>query len=80
MRISILPLAPGDSLVAFTDGVTDASNSLNKSYDMGQLKSAIGSAPAHAVDLLNYLQNTLVDWVREAPNYDDITLLAIGRK
>ena len=75
-----LSLAPGDSLVAFTDGVTDANSPANKSYDMAQLKSAIGSAPAHAVDLLKHLQNTLVDWVREAPNYDDITLLAIGRK
>ena len=41
---------------------------------------AIGSAPANAVGLLDHLQSTLVEWVKEAPNYDDITLLAIGRK
>jgi serine phosphatase RsbU (regulator of sigma subunit) len=75
-----LALAPGDSLVAFTDGVTDAASPSNKSYEMAQLKAAIGSAPAHAADLLNHLQNILIDWVREAPNYDDITLLALGRK
>ncbi len=51
-----------------------------KSYEMAQLKTAIGSAPAHAEDLLKHLQSTLVDWVKEAPNYDDITLLAIARK
>jgi sigma-B regulation protein RsbU (phosphoserine phosphatase) len=75
-----LDLAPGDSLVAFTDGVPDANSPTNKSYEMEQLKTAIGSAPAHAVALLDHLQSTLVDWVKEAPNYDDITLLAIGRE
>ena len=74
-----LDLAPGDSLVAFTDGVTDANSPSDQAYDMAQLRAAIGSAPAHAGAMLKYLQNTLVDWVREAPNYDDITLLAIGR-
>jgi serine phosphatase RsbU (regulator of sigma subunit) len=75
-----LALAPGDSLVAYTDGVTDANSPANKSYELAQLKTAIGSAPPHAEALLDHLQNTLVDWVKEAPNYDDITLLAIGRK
>ena len=75
-----LTLAPGDSLVAFTDGVTDASSPSNKAYELTQLKTAIGSAPAHAEDLLNHLQSTLIDWVKEAPNYDDMTLLAIARQ
>jgi serine phosphatase RsbU (regulator of sigma subunit) len=75
-----LDLAPGDSLVAFTDGVTDANSPSNESYDMVQLRRAIGLAPAHPEALLEHLQSTLVDWVKESPNYDDITLLAIGRK
>jgi serine phosphatase RsbU (regulator of sigma subunit) len=75
-----LVMAPGDSLVAFTDGVTDANSPSNESYEMAQLKTAIGLGPAHAEDLLNHLRSTLVDWVKEAPNYDDITLLAISRK
>ena len=75
-----LDLAPGDSLVAFTDGVTDANSPSNESYDMAQLRTAIGSAPAHAEAMLEYVQSTLVDWVKEAPNYDDITLMAIARK
>jgi len=74
-----LALAPGESLVAFTDGVTDANNSSNESYEMAQLKTVIGAAPAHAVDLVNHLRSALVDWVKEAPNYDDMTLLAIAR-
>jgi serine phosphatase RsbU (regulator of sigma subunit) len=75
-----LTLAPGESLVAFTDGVTDANSPTNETYEMGQLTKAIGSAPSHAVDMIRHLKRQLTDWVKEAPNYDDITLLAIGRK
>jgi len=75
-----LDLAPGDSLVAFTDGVTDANSPANKLYEMEQLRMVIGSGPAHAADLLDHLQSTLVEWVKDVPYYDDITLLAIGRK
>ena len=75
-----LDLAPGDSLNAFTDGVPDANSPTNRAYDMEQLKAAIGSAPAHPVARLDHLQNTLNEWVKEAPNTDDITDLAIGRK
>jgi sigma-B regulation protein RsbU (phosphoserine phosphatase) len=73
-------LAPGESLVVFTDGLTDANNPLSEFFEMTQLKTAIGSAPAPAKALLKHLQRTLGDWVKEAPNYDDITLLVIARK
>jgi serine phosphatase RsbU (regulator of sigma subunit) len=72
-------LAPGESLVAFTDGMTDASNPLNESLDLEYLRTSIGSAPAPAKALLEHLQSTLDDWIKEAPNYDDITLLVIAR-
>jgi serine phosphatase RsbU (regulator of sigma subunit) len=75
-----LAMAPGDSLVAFTDGVTDANSPSHETYNLTQLKNAISSAPSQAEALLNHLQSTLAGWVKEAPNYDDITLLAIGRE
>ena len=74
-----LLLAPGESLVAFTDGVTDASSPSNELYELAQLKTAISSAPAQAQALLKHLQGTLIDWVKETPTYDDITLLAVNR-
>jgi hypothetical protein len=30
--------------------------------------------------LLEHLKTALGDWIKEAPNYDDITILVIGRK
>jgi serine phosphatase RsbU (regulator of sigma subunit) len=75
-----LSLAPGESLVAFTDGLTDANNLLRESFELAHLKKAVGSAPAPAKALLKHLQTAIVDWVKKAPNYDDITLLVISRK
>ncbi len=73
-------MAPGESLVAYTDGLTDAKNPGNISFQMENLRTAIGSAPAPARALLKQLQNDLGGWVKEAPNFDDITLLVISRK
>ena len=75
-----LTLRPGESLVAFTDGMTDANNPSGESFILPQLTTAIGSAPGSAKALLKHLKNTLGDWIKEAPNFDDITLLVIGRK
>ena len=75
-----LTLSPGDSLVIYTDGVTDANNPSHELYDVVQLRKAIGSAPTQAEPLLNHLQGSLADWVKGMPNYDDITLLAISRE
>jgi sigma-B regulation protein RsbU (phosphoserine phosphatase) len=74
-----LVLAPGDCLVAFTDGATDATNPANELYNLAQLRAAIGSGSARAEALLEHLKNALSDWVKEAPNFDDITFLAISR-
>jgi serine phosphatase RsbU (regulator of sigma subunit) len=73
-------LEPGESLVAFTDGMTDANNLSSETFELAHLKQAVGAAPAPARDLLKHLKNTLGAWVRESPTFDDITLLVIGRK
>lgn len=75
-------LEPGESLVAFSDGLTDANNPSSETFDLDHLKEAITSAPvsSSADSMLKHLQNTLGDWVKEAPNYDDITMMVIARK
>jgi serine phosphatase RsbU (regulator of sigma subunit) len=75
-----ISLAHGESLVAFTDGLTDAINPMRESFQMTNLQTAIATAPAQSKALIKHLQKSLGDWIKEAPNYDDITLLVIGRK
>jgi serine phosphatase RsbU (regulator of sigma subunit) len=75
-----ISLAPGENLVTFTDGMTDANNPRRETFELSHLKRAVGSAPTSPNALLKHLKNTLGDWVKEEPNYDDITILVIGRK
>jgi serine phosphatase RsbU (regulator of sigma subunit) len=75
-----ISLAPGESLVTFTDGMTDANNPARETFELSQLKKAVGSAPTPPGELLEHLKTALGDWIKEAPNYDDITILVIGRK
>ena len=73
-------MEPGESLVTFTDGTTDANNPLQETFELSQLKQAVGLGPSSPNALLNHLKTTLRDWVKQEPNYDDITILVIGRK
>ena len=73
-------MEPGESLVTFTDGTTDANNPLRETFELTQLKKAVGLAPTSPNALLKHLKTTLRDWVKQEPNYDDITILVIGRK
>jgi serine phosphatase RsbU (regulator of sigma subunit) len=75
-----LKLSPGDSLIAFSDGLTDASNPKRESFSLTNLKTAVAAAPHQATALVRHLEKTIVDWVKEAPTYDDITLLVIEKK
>jgi serine phosphatase RsbU (regulator of sigma subunit) len=75
-----LSLAPGQSLVAFTDGLTDANNQLSESFQLEHLKTAVSSAPAAAEALVKHLDNAIDGWVKETPKFDDMTLLVIARK
>ena len=75
-----ISLASGESLVIFTDGMTDANNPRRETFELSRLKKAVRSAPTSPGALLEHLKNSLGDWVKEEPTYDDITILVIGRK
>jgi serine phosphatase RsbU (regulator of sigma subunit) len=75
-----ISLAPGETLVTFTDGMTDANNPASELFELEHLKTVVALAPASGNGMVKYLKNSLEAWVKEAPNYDDVTLLVIGRK
>lgn len=75
----VVSLESGDSLVIFTDGVTDAINSQDDMYELARFQAAVGSAAGKAAPLLKHLKNDLSTWVGETHQYDDITLLVLTR-
>jgi phosphoserine phosphatase RsbU/P len=73
-------LEPGDSLFAFTDGVTDARSPAGKLFKeagiLGLLQPPFGSAS----ELLNRVESGLHNFMGDSFQFDDITMLGITRK
>lgn len=72
-----LCLAPGDELFVYTDGVAEATSRVNELYGTGRMLAALNSCPFSGPEpLLRWLKLEIDAFVGEAPQFDDITMLA----
>ena len=75
-RVSELTLCPGDRLFLYTDGVPEATNTENKLYGEERLLAFMNqNARVDSVALLPALKANIDEFVGEAPQFDDITML-----
>ncbi|MEA2570799.1 MAG: phosphoserine phosphatase RsbU/P [Acidobacteriota bacterium] len=75
-----LLLEPGDSLVLFTDGVTDAEGGTGPELGTVELMKAL--SPLHgagATDVGNAIEESVLQHVGDAPLADDVTLIVVSR-
>ena len=73
-----LILARGDSLVIYTDGVTDALNPQGEEYGTTRLAEALlNVAHSNAERLLDHLTNDLTAFTQDVPPFDDITFFIL---
>lgn len=73
-------LAPGDMLFLYTDGVPEATDANNKMYGTDRLLAALnGLTDATAKELLEAIHSDVEAFVGDAPQFDDLTMLAIKR-
>ena len=80
-RVGELTLSPGDRLFLYTDGVPEATNVDNKLYGEDRLLSFMNqSASTEATKLLPALKANIDEFVGEAPQFDDITMLMFDYK
>ena len=71
-------LSSGDTLLVYTDGVPEAKDSGGRAYGMGQMTDALNRAnDGSPAGLLNALRADIRTFVGNAPQFDDITLLAV---
>jgi sigma-B regulation protein RsbU (phosphoserine phosphatase) len=72
-------LDPGDTLLLFTDGLTEASNALGEVY-ADRVKRAAGAvASLHPEDQVSQVINDNASFRGEVAHADDLTVLAIQR-
>ena len=80
-RAGELMLYPGDRLFLYTDGVPEATNSENKLYGEDRLLAFMNKmAMAEATDFLPALKANIDEFVGDAPQFDDITMLMFDYK
>jgi serine phosphatase RsbU (regulator of sigma subunit) len=74
-----ITLGPGDALVLYTDGVTEAwqAHPRNEDYGINRLTAAIAAAPRKAGELLAHVEADLNAFVEGAPQADDVTLVVL---
>ena len=80
-RVGELTLHPGDRLFLYTDGVPEATNAENKLYGEDRLLAFMNRNTAvEAAKLLPALKANIDEFVGEAPQFDDITMLMFDYK
>ena len=69
-------LHPGDTLFVYTDGVAEATNASNELFGTERMLEALNKdKDAPAEQLLKNVKEAIDDFVGEAPQFDDITML-----
>ena len=80
-RAGELTLCPGDRLFLYTDGVPEATNTGNELYGESRLLAFMDeNAAVDATELLPKLKANIDEFVGEAPQFDDITMLMFDYK
>jgi serine phosphatase RsbU (regulator of sigma subunit)/tetratricopeptide (TPR) repeat protein len=75
-----ISFAPGDALVIYTDGITDSQNSAETLFGVTNLIETIQNHRGlSAVEIQDGILKDVHDFVGEAPQFDDITLMVLSR-
>jgi len=75
----VAPLEPGDTVVLYTDGVTEARNPQGELYGIDRLRAAVKSAPNDVEALGNAILADVRAFAGDRPLGDDLTIVCFGR-
>jgi len=80
-KLQTLDLAPGDTLFLYTDGVTEATNEHNELFGNDRLLEALSHGGGKGTkEMCRFVKRQLDAFARNAPQFDDITMLAMEYK
>ena len=73
-----IQLEPGDMIYLYTDGVTEATNANTELFGEDRLLAAINDHEFENMeDLCHFVKGKVDEFVGEAPQFDDITMVAL---
>ncbi len=78
LKAVALQLEPGDVLVYYTDGLTEAENANRDDYGMERLQQAVfATAGASAATIRDYIVQDVEAFCGDTPLFDDLTLVVL---
>lgn len=78
-RTNELTLTPGDMILLYTDGVTEATNGEGELYGEDRLISIVNqNITKNTEQLISVVKNGVDSFVGDAPQFDDITMLSVS--
>ena len=78
-EIQEVKLEPGEILIGYTDGVTEAKSPEGKLFTDERLKELVEKPANSGSELIDRIKDRLFDYMEDAPQFDDITILAVRR-
>lgn len=79
-QVNQVQIKPGDILIGFTDGVTEAMSPQQKLFGKKRLLTLLENLPSKASELIDQIKLELFNHIDNAPQFDDITMIAVRRK
>lgn len=78
-KVQEVYLEPGDTLMAFTDGVTDARDPAGEMFSQDRLFALLEQPASSAANLLDRIHAQVQAHIAHTAQYDDVTMLAVRR-
>ena len=76
-----ISLLPGDTLIMYTDGVTEANNDKSELFGMERLQKACADIQGRtATEVTDVIFKAVKDYAGNAPQFDDITCINLVRQ
>jgi len=76
-EVNVLTFSPGDMLVAYTDGITDAKDSTDCFYTEERLLEQVAQPWTSAFSVVNHLETDVLSHIGAYEQFDDVTLVAV---
>ncbi len=78
-KVKQVRLEAGDTLISYTDGVTEARAPDRSLFTSKRLLALLQQPITSATELMEMLKTALFTYIDDAPQFDDITILAVRR-
>ena len=79
-QVKQVTIEPGDILLGFTDGVTEAMSPQEELFGKARISNLLENPPSTASALIDRIKLELFKHIDNAPQFDDITMIAVHRE